>query len=365
MKQLLIIAVLLAAIAAGAWYVTREQGSAAPGSGGPRRVAQVVTVVAEPVRRQTLAERVEALGTTRASESVTLTANLTDTVRRINFSDGDYVEAGAVLVELTNEEEQAQLAEAQAGLAEAQRQLARLADLGQRGIAPASDVDEARAAAEGAQARLNTILARLRDRVIRAPFSGLLGFREVSTGTLVTPGTPITTLDDISQIKLDFTIPETALGLVAVGGTVYARSAAWGDREFTGTIATVGSRVDPVTRAATVRAIIPNGDRLLRPGMLLTVRVVGRERQALVVAEKAIIQMGADSFVFTIDGESKARRTQVTLGLRQFGIVEVLAGLREGDVVITEGIIKIRDGAQVSIEHPGNGTVAPMATEGT
>ena len=188
-----------------------------------------------------------------------------------------------------------------------------------------------------------------REPLIRAPFSGLLGFRQVSTGTLITPGSTITTLDDISEIKLDFTFPETALGMLAVGGTIYARSAAWGDREFAGTIATVGSRVDPVTRAATVRAIIPNEDGLLRPGMLLTVRVLGREREALVVAEKAIVQTGIDSFVFLIDGESRARRTLVTLGLRQFGTVEVVAGLREGDVVITEGIIKIRDGSPVQV----------------
>jgi membrane fusion protein (multidrug efflux system) len=296
---------------------------------------------------------------------VTLTANLTDTVRRINFQDGDYVEAGAVLVELTSEEEQAQLEEARASLEEARRQLTRLEDLGRRGIAAASDVDEARAGAEGAQARLNTVLARLRDRVIRAPFSGLLGFREVSTGTLVTPGTAIATLDDVAQIKLDFTVPETALGLLASGGTIYARSAAWGDREFAGIIRTVGSRVDPVTRAATVRAIVPNADRLLRPGMLLTVRILGQEREALVVSEKAIVQTGADSFVFTVDGESKARRTPVSLGLRQFGTVEVVAGLREGDVVITEGIIKIRDGGQVRVELPDDAVVVNGSPQGT
>lgn len=349
MKQVLIIAVLGIALGAGTWWLTREQEGAGPGRGPPRPMGGPVTVVAETVERRTVAETVEALGTALARESVTLTANLTDTVRRVNFQDGDYVEAGAVLVELTNEEEQAQLEEARANLEEARRQLQRLEDLGQRGIAPASDVDEARAAAEGAQARLNTILARLRDRVIRAPFSGLLGFRQVSTGTLITPGSTITTLDDIAEIKLDFTFPETALGMLAVGGTIYARSAAWGDREFAGTIATVGSRIDPVTRAATVRAIIPNEDGLLRPGMLLTVGVPGREREALVVAEKAVVQTGADSFVFLIDGESRARRTLVTLGLRQYGTVEVVAGLREGDVVITEGIIKIRDGSPVQV----------------
>jgi membrane fusion protein (multidrug efflux system) len=356
---------MIAFMATAGWLLTRDDGAGAPTVGGPRRPGIVVDVLAEPVRRQRIAESVEALGTARANESVTLTANLTDTVRRINFQDGDYVDAGAVLVELTNEEEQAQLEEAQANLADTRRQLTRLEDLGKRGIAAASAVDEARAAAEAAQARLNTVLARLRDRVIRAPFSGLLGFREVSTGTLVTPGTTIATLDDVSEIKLDFTVPETTLGLLRTGGTIYARSAAWGDREFAGVIRTVGSRVDPVTRAATVRAVIPNEDRLLRPGMLLTVRIMGQQRDALVAPEKAIVQSGAESFVFTIDGESRARRQSVTLGLRQFGTVEVVAGLREGDTVITEGIIKIRDGSQVSLVSPDGRDAPGAALEGT
>jgi membrane fusion protein (multidrug efflux system) len=365
LKQLLIIVVMIAFMGAAGWLLTRNEGAQSPAAGGPRRPETALDVVAEPVQRQRIAESIEALGTARANESVTLTANLTDTVRRINFQDGDYVESGAVLVELTNEEEQAQLAEAQANLEDRRRQLKRLEDLGKRGIAATSDVDEARAAAEAAQARLNTVLARLRDRVIRAPFSGLLGFREVSTGTLVTPGTTIATLDDIAEIKLDFTLPETALGLLRAGGAIYARSAAWGDREFEGVIQTVGSRVDPVTRAATVRAIIPNQDRLLRPGMLLTVRIRGQERDALVAPEKAIVQSGAESFVFTIDGESRARRQSVILGLRQFGSVEVVAGLREGDMVITEGIIKIREGSPVRVTTP-DGSVAPaVVPEGT
>jgi len=334
--------IIIAAIIGGVWYFNQgEQPSGRPRGFGP------VTVVAEPVERRTFINSVEALGTTRANESLTLTANLTDTISRVNFDDGDYVAAGQVLVELTNEEEGAQLAEARANLEEAQRRLRRLEDLDERGIAATSDVDQARSEAAAAEARLNTVLARLEDRLIRAPFSGVLGFRQVSPGTLLTPGEAITTLDDISQIKLDFTVPETVLGLMQPGRKIYASSVSWAGRDFEGIVRAVGSRVDPVTRAAVVRAVIDNEDRALRPGMLLTVKVITEERLAMLVSEKSVVQVSDSAFVYVVGEDQTATRTPVQLGARQPGIVEITDGLEEGDRIVTEGIIKLRDGMQV------------------
>jgi membrane fusion protein (multidrug efflux system) len=342
--------IIMAAIGAGGyyWYINQEQ---AP-SGRPRTAAAVL-VVSTPVASQPLQEMIEALGTAKANESVTLTASLTDTVRRINFDDGDYVEAGTVLVELTSEEEEAQLAEARAELDEARRQLARLEDLDRRGIAATSEVDLARSAAEAAEARLNTELARLKDRLIRAPFSGLLGFRDISPGTLLGPSDAITTIDDVSQIKLDFTVPEKFLALMQPGRTIYASGVSWQDREFEGVVRAVGSRVDPVTRAVVVRAIIPNEDRALRPGMLLTVRVVAQERTAIVVPERSVVQVGNSSFVYVVGADQRAHRREVRLGTRQWGIVEVVAGLEEGEPVVTDGIIKLREGLLVKVAGDG------------
>ncbi len=344
--------IIMAAVGAGGyyWYINQEQ---AP-SGRPRTAAAVL-VVASPVERRPLQEMVEALGTARANESVTLTAGLTDTVRRINFDDGDYVEAGTVLVELTSKEEEAQLAEARAELDEARRQLARLEDLDNRGIAATSEVDLARSATAAAEARLNTVLARLEDRLIRAPFSGVLGFREVSPGTLLGPSDAITTIDDVSQIKLDFTVPEKFLALMGPGRRIYASGASWRDREFEGVVSAVSSRVDPVTRAVVVRAIIPNEDRALRPGMLLTVRVVAEERIAIVVPERSVVQVGNSSFVYVVGPDQRAHRREVQLGNRQLGIVEVLAGLEEGERVVTEGVIKLREGLLVQLAGDGTG----------
>ena len=304
-------------------------------------------MVAEPVAEAPLIKVIEALGTARANESVTLTASISDTVRRVNFDDGDYVEAGTILVELSKEEEAAQLAEARANLDEARRQQARLEDLDERGIAATSDVDEARSAAEAAQARLDSVIARLDDRLVRAPFSGVLGFREVSPGSLLKSGDPITTLDDVSQIKLDFTIPETVLNQMKPGSRIIARSASWGEREFTGTVSAIGSRVDPVTRAVSVRALIPNEDRALRPGMLLTVRVVTEERMALMVPERIIVQVSGNAFVYVVDADNLARRKPVRLGTRQGGKVEIITGLEAGERIVVNGMIKLRDGVPV------------------
>jgi membrane fusion protein (multidrug efflux system) len=344
-KTAIIILVAIGALAGGYFFFVEQGGR--PGGGRPP-FGGPVKVVAEPVAREPLVKVLEALGTAKANESVTLTASLNETVRRVNFEDGDFVEAGTILVELSNEEESAQLAEARANLDEAERQLARLKDLDERGIAATSDVDEARAAAEAAQARLDTVIARLDDRLIRAPFSGKLGFREVSPGTLLMSGDAVTTLDDVSQIKLDFTVPETVLSLMQPGGKIFARSASWGDREFAGIIRAVGSRVDPVTRAVVVRALIPNEDGALRAGMLLTVRIVTEEKLAFMIPERVVVQVAANAFVYLVDGENVAHRQTVQLGTRQAGNVEVTSGLNEGDRVVVQGVIKLREGAKVT-----------------
>ena len=338
------------------------QRGAVPGAGrgGPGGFSRGPTlVVAEAATVRPIREQIEAIGTTQANESVIITAKVTDTVSRVNFEDGDFVAAGDVLVELTNEEQRALLAEAEANRDDATTQFRRLENLLTQQSIPESDVDVARARMAAETARYQSVVARLDDRLIRAPFSGLLGFREVSTGTLVTPGTKITSLDDISVIKLDFLIPEVYLSLVAPGMHLNAESPAFPGVEFDATVRTVGSRVDPVTRAATVRAHISNEQRRLLPGMLLTVRLTTAEREALMIPEAAMIQRAAQSYVYTIR-DDRAEMLQIQSGTRYGGWVEVLDGLSEGTEVIAEGVIKIRNGSPVTTDataerQPGAG----------
>jgi membrane fusion protein (multidrug efflux system) len=313
-------------------------------------------VVTEPVITGTIVDEVESIGTANANESVSLTSRVTDTVSKVNFEDGIYVQAGQILVELTNSEETALLAEAQAAVDETTRQFKRLQNLISQNLASETQLDIEKARMQTAEARLEAILARLDDRLIRAPFSGILGFRNISPGTLLSPNTVVTTLDDISIIKLDFSIPELYLSLLSKGQEVIATSAAYPDRKFIGSVRTIDSRVDPVTRSITIRAHLSNNDRLLRPGMLLTVKLVRSRSTALLVPEEAIIPIQDEHFVY-LSQEGIANRVKVEIGRMRHGSVEILSGLREGHQVITQGIIKIHPGSKIE-------TGAGNATEG-
>ncbi|MCY3621233.1 MAG: efflux RND transporter periplasmic adaptor subunit [Gammaproteobacteria bacterium] len=324
----------------------------APRGGGAFFGGPPPLVVAESATLRSVADVVEAIGTTRANESVTITAKVTDSIRHVRFEDGDFVNRGDILVELTNEEQTALLKEAEANQRDAETQYNRLADLLEAQSVPASDVDEAEARLVGARARFDAIVARIDDRLIRAPFKGLLGFRQVSAGTLITPGTPITTLDDVSVIKLDFPLPEVHLGVVHAGLELTAESAAFPGTTFTAAVRTVGSRVDPVTRAVPVRAHIDNPDALLRPGMLMTVRLTTASRRALMVPETALVQRATDTFVYVLEneaGESTAKMTPIDLGLRRDGWAEARSGLSAGQQVIVDGLIKVSDGGPVRV----------------
>ena len=203
---------------------------------------------------------------------------------------------------------------------------------------------------DGARARLQTVQARLGDRLIVAPFSGVLGFREVSVGTLVTPGTRISTLDDISRIKVDFTIPEVAVGEIARGDILTARTVSQVDREFEGAVDTIGSRIDPVTRAAQVRALLDNEEGLLRPGMLMTVSVEVGVHDGLAVPARSVVQEGRNAYVFVVGPESRAERREIRIGVRYQSLVEVLEGIDEGERVVASGVVKLSDGIPVLVE---------------
>jgi membrane fusion protein (multidrug efflux system) len=369
MKTALLVVIAFVLGGAAVWYFTSnghapgadaQAGAAAgrlgggrPGAGGPGGFAQQAPLVTVArVRKDQVFDTVEALGTAQANESVTINAKVTDTVRHVNFSDGDYVNAGTVLAELTNQEETASLAEARANLEDAQNDLRRQEDISAKGLGSKSALDSARSKVAAQQARYDAVVARLKDRLILAPFGGLLGFRQVSPGTMVSPNTSITTIDDISTIKLDFTVPEAFLGSMTQGARVIAQSVSYPGRNFEGLVKTVGSRIDPITRAATVRALVPNADHALRPGMLLTVQVLTTQHLALVVPESAVFQVQNRAYVYRVD-DFVAHQQQVQVGSRHFGTAEVLTGLNDGDLIVVEGIVKLREGLKVRYENEG------------
>jgi len=328
------------------------------GSGMAREPA---AVIAAEVKMKTIHDRVEALGTLRANETVEITASVTDTITALNFTDGQAVTKGDILVEMTSSEEHAQLEEEISRRQEAQKRYDRVVSLVAQGAASQAQLDEREREIETAGARLRAIESRLQDRLIKAPFSGVVGLRNISLGALVEPGDVITTLDDIRVMKLDFSVPSIHLATLKKGTVVEAISPAFPAKRFSGSVSSIDSRVDPVTRAILVRALIDNSDELLKPGLLMSVELLKNERSALMVPEEALIPTGEENVVLLIDesvSPAVAKRQKVVIGSRLVGEVEILEGVQPDDKVITHGTLKVGDGEEISI----SGMAAPNRT---
>jgi membrane fusion protein, multidrug efflux system len=307
---------------------------------GPTEVATDIAVI------KPLGVDIEAVGTARANEAVEITSKTSNLVTAIRFEEGTQVKAGSVLVELDSAETRAALAEAEAALADSERQYVRSRDLAASQALSASNLDLIEATLKGNRARVEGAKARLADTIIRAGFSGRTGFRRISVGSVVNPGTVITTLDDSSLIKLDFTVPENLLFALRMGLPVQASTAGLRGRTFEGKITNLDSRVDPVTRSMFVRAEIPNPEGVIRPGMFMTVKLQGDVLPALIVPEAAIVPEQGRAFVFVIE-DGIAHRREVALGRRKPGEVEVTSGLTEGQRVVVDGTQNLVDKAKV------------------
>ncbi len=315
-----------------------------PDKTGGNAPATVTTTVIKPAE---WTDTIDAIGTAHSNESVTITAKVSETIQRVEFDSGDFAKAGQVLVTLSNQADIAGLDEAAANYRNTEQLFERQQGLVARQLIAASVLDTQRAARDAAKARMDAVRASLSDRVITAPFDGVLGLRQVSPGALVTPGAVIATLDDVSTINLDFTLGDSYLPKLSNGQAVIAHSDAYPDKAFDGKITSLDSRVDPVTRAVTARAEIANPDRNLRPGMLLDVAVQLPPRQALLVPELALQQVGQQSFLFLVAADGKVQQVPVTIGARKPGVVEIVGGVKAGDRVVVEGTGKLHDGSKI------------------
>jgi membrane fusion protein (multidrug efflux system) len=325
------------------------------GGGAKERDREAPLVKAEAATAIVFTDRIEAVGTARANEQVTLSAPVTERIVRLNFDDGNFVRAGQVIAVLRQAEQNAELTEANARSREAQQQLRRVEALKNRGFATRSSYDTQIAAAAAARAQAQAVEAQIGDRVIRAPFAGWVSLRNISVGAIAGQGTEIATVSDLSAIKLDFTVPETMLAAIREGLTIDARAAAYPERPFHGMIRTIDPVIDPNTRAVTVRALLPNPDRMLRPGMMMRVAIQSSSRTALSVPELAILGEGDSRYVFELGPGNRVHRVAVRTGAHLNGRIEILAGLRPGQRVVTEGIIKVADGMQVRVQGSGGG----------
>lgn len=318
-------------------------------SSSPVPAADGPAVVVEEVERRSFAITIEAVGNARAAESIDVRPKISETVEVIHFTEGATVDEGDVLVELDAGTARAAVRQAEASLAESESQFERAQDLYRDRLISDSEFVTRRAARDRDAAALSSAKSRLADTVVRAPFAGRLGLRRVSVGSLVSPETVLTTLDDTDPIKIDFHIPETLVSYLEPGRAVHARTAAYADTVFVGTVETIDTRVDTVSRTVVVRARVDNPDGRLLPGMFLTVELSEGERDALVVPEQAIVPEQSRQFVFVVaDGDAIERRA-VEVGRRHDGMVEVVDGVAEGERVVVEGTQKVRPGTVVRV----------------
>jgi membrane fusion protein (multidrug efflux system) len=352
MKRFVAVVLALAVLAGGALYWRLSSSpsgatkAALPDKGG---VGGALPVKAGIVRTGTIVEEASAVGTLLANESVMIRPELDGRIAAIHFEEGQLVRQGQELVALDATEIRAQLAAVSAELELNRSRMKRAEELYAKKFVSAQALDDARASLNQSQARHAEISARLAKSVIRAPFEGVVGLRQVSPGAYVKAGQDIARLEGIGTLKLDFRLPEVYLGRVRSGQQVETRTDAFPGETFRGAIYAIEPAVDEATRTVLVRARVPNPGARLKPGLFARVTLVLERRQnALIVPEQAIVPRGRETYVFRI-AEGKAVQTRVELGLRRPGEVEIRSGLAAGDPIVVDGQLRLQDGSPVSI----------------
>lgn len=321
-------------------------------SSEPARARPLPKVNEAVVREARLCEEIEGLGTTQANEAVDITANVTEKVTEIFFDDGQKVKQGDPLIYLDKEEEEAELKSLEALLLEREPSYERAKDLTKRRALPEATLESRKASLKELEGNIQVVKTKIKDRVITAPFSGITGFRGVSLGALVKPGDKITTLYDVSKMKLDFDVPSLFLNALKRGLPVLATVEAYPDKAFKGIIHAVNPSVDPVTRTIAVRALLDNEEGLLKPGLFMKAKLATRQYQGIIVPEEAVLQRGQDHFIFILAeeaGKTFAKKVKVMTGLRKDGFVEIREGLSKGEKIVARGNLSPEESQEVQL----------------
>jgi membrane fusion protein (multidrug efflux system) len=320
-------------------------------------------VVTAQVQMQSLVDEIQALGTAKANESIEIQSRIASRIDRIAFTEGQLVKTGDLLIELESSEIVAGLALAEASLSESRSLYERNKSLSHTQAISASGLEQLLAEVKVDEAMVEAAKARLDNFKIRAPFGGRIGLRRISPGSFVNTSTIITTLDDVSSIKLDFSVPETFITVVNEGMIILAQSIVYPDRVFEGKVTSIDTRLDPVSRAVLVRAHIANADDALKPGMFMTVNLQRNRGDVLVAPEQAIVPEGTAQYVYVVADDIVEKRL-VTLGRRIPGYVVITEGIVAGEFVVTEGTGKVRDGSQIEDIERSSAQTLQRSNEG-
>lgn len=353
---------VLAAAGGGAAYHLKAERSAAiaqTAKPAPQQNAGPPVEVAE-VTVDTVRTEITAVGSLLPNEAVTIQPEISGRISRILFEDVQRVDRGAPLVELDKDILQAELAQAQANLSLSKANYDRADTLLKQGTGTVRARDEAVARLRSDEAGVDLAKARLDKATIRAPFSGVLGLRSISLGRYVTPADTIVTLQQIDPLKAEFRVPEVYLTAVRVGQKIEMTADALAGQSFTGEIYAIDPQVDVNGRSLRIRALVPNPDLALSPGLFIRLTIIAETRpDAVLVPESSVTPVGQKRFVYRLV-EDKAVLTEVQLGERRPGLVEVLSGLKPKDVVVVAGQLRLRDGIKVDVVGRG----APVAGTG-
>jgi membrane fusion protein (multidrug efflux system) len=339
--------VLAALLALCAWAAQSQPAGKDAAKGGGKPPAMPVKAVA--ARTAPAVDEAVAIGTLRADEAIVIRPEIAGRVAEIHFLEGQSVKQGALLVRLDAAEVRAQLASATAQAKLDAQRLERAEDLFKRNFISPQALDEARSSQARSSASQREFEARLAKTEMRAPFAGVVGLRQVSQGAVVAAGTDIARLEKIDQLKLDFRVPEAFVPRLRPGQAVRAGVDAYPGQAFAGTIYAIEPALDEGTRTVLLRARVGNAELKLRPGMFARVQLqLGVRERAVWVPEQAIVPRGQDNFVFRVVN-GKADLVKVSTGLRKVGEVEITNGLAAGELVVTEGTLRIFPGMAVML----------------
>jgi membrane fusion protein (multidrug efflux system) len=350
---LIVTAILLLCVAFGAyWFVNRN----AQPTGG-LKPSDYLAVEAEKVRRGSIVKRITVIGTLIAEQKVVIRPEVSGKITKILFSGGTAVEAGAPLIEIDPRVFAAKVKELEARFELAKTENARHSKLAERSAGPVKILEKSVADLKGAEAQLDMARIELANTIIRAPFAGVVGLKDVSVGMFVDPRSEVLTLVDVDPIVLDFRLPASYLKVISVGQQVNVLVDGFENKVFKATISAIDAKVDPNAHSLAVRASIPNERGLLKPGLFARVKiVVGAKDDALLVPESCVLSRGEEEFVYRVvevpfEGvvAPRAMKTFVTTGLSESGSMEIVKGLKEGELVITVGQTKIRPGYPVRV----------------
>ncbi len=355
MRKVLLGAAALAVIAtasvvsfwAGGRNAEKDPQPASAGKAGPAPAGVVVEATRVSVVK--LPQALGAVGSLRSDETVIVRPEVAGRVSQIQFREGERVTKGQVLVKLDDSVQQADLDRARANLTLSKTKHERSIDLRNKGFISSQALEEAENNWKVAQADSELMSARSSKTAIRAPFAGTIGLRLISVGDYVKEGQDMVNLESLDPLKVDFRVPELAMSLVKDGQTLQVTLDALPDKAYDGKVIAINPLIDANGRSIVIRAQVPNRDGRLRPGMFARVRLfTSGEKDTLVVPEESLFPVGEDKFVYkVVDG--KATRQKIDIGQRREGKVEVVNGLTPEDMVVTAGIIKLREGVAVTI----------------